>query len=1221
MAEYITDTDHAGADLTLVNGDIVAGVQSNIGTLTIPVGNTVTVKDWDGTDYGEADLQAVDIDVAGILSASGSGHSGGGGGGGGCGGTGGGSADGGSGGAGGDGDADGTTGTNGTATPASSGSTRGKAGGAGGKGGGSYEGAGGAGGASRSSGNGYVGTVGSLGKYVDGITDDIDTSTDSSLSMGSGGGAGGGGGGGSWGYQSANTKGAGGGGGGGGSGEAGGGIVRLTATTSLSVSGSILCRGGNKGNGVKGGNASDGPAEDNDPGNGGAGGASSASGASAGGAGGSGKRDGKNGGVGGAGGIGAGGGVLLRCLSEGAAISLDGTIDNRAGDNGTDYGGTVKIFYGGTIPDTSVILKGRLYTHQETAALPGPPTDCEIKKSGDDIIVTWTDNSALEDGYKIERKVNQGAWIVVHTTAADVETWTDTSGFMAGNEYTYRVRAYMAAIYSAYSTSDTLAWALDEYFLAISGTGLYHDDQDGVFNNLVNKYNTGLVTSIVGAVVTFDADVHCLRNMEAGDYFRMASNPTALAKAIATVDSDTQITLIASYGISFVYWDYVVRKVLTESAFMEEAVYNRILHTVNGKDVPHRWDGHYWDTAGCPVPTTIPVGALSAGGGLSQGAYLYKFRRKFSSYPLADVLYGHSNGGDESDEIEVELEEMAATCAGGTALKDSESGAYTAAKAFDNNTATAWRSSLTTGNQSGTAYIGYDYGAGNTHEVGRIAIKQEVADYAIESAKMQYSDDGAAWTDAEELTLTKDDNAYTHNITPSGAHRYWRLLANAETGAELWGVSELEFEEGDMCITLSNLTADGVWGSHTNTEIEIYRTKAGGATYFYVDAIDDDSTATYVDSTPDANLITELETDNDEPPVGGDLYVFKNYMLYTDIDNPQRVWRSKIGHPGAVPLANHVDIETQEGDPVIKIDAIYNMVLVLKENSVWFINDIEDDVENWERKQASVSVSAISRRSVVKVGNQLFFLAYSYGLKRPAIHVFGGRSAQAGLYLLEDLSAPSITAGRVETFMDSLNESLLNRACAAYYDGKYYLSAASSGSSENDTMMVVDLSARSKGVMIYNYGVADFIIKDGGLYGASREDKHIRQLETGTSDDGTPISFSYKTGWLSFQSICSFRQLLIEVEGTAGTIEIEWDADNGAVTGSMTIDLTATPSRPARGRASREYSCPLGYAARGRSLQIGITRTGSTSCAVQALTIIYVLEEIENVRQVKEWNE
>lgn len=64
----------------------------------------------------------------------------------------------------------------------------------------------------------------------------------------------------------------------------------------------------------------------------------------------------------------------------------------------------------------------------------------------------WTDNSANESGFKIERKTGAGgAWAQIGTVGANVTTYADTSGLTPATTYTYQVRAYNAAGDSAYS--------------------------------------------------------------------------------------------------------------------------------------------------------------------------------------------------------------------------------------------------------------------------------------------------------------------------------------------------------------------------------------------------------------------------------------------------------------------------------------------------------------------------------------------------------------------------------------------------------------------------------------------------------------------------------------------------------------------------------------------------------------------------------------------------
>ena len=342
----------------------------NFTTINIPSGTTLTVSGLTAPTLNATG----NITVAGAIQLSGLGYGGGGGGGAGtyeadagngggasagAGGGGGGSADSGysgycpTAGSGGTATGGGTSGSNGTGGCGPSGGTR--VGGAGGRGqqlnnGGSGStgygpaGAGGGGGNySGTGGNGPSGTGGD-GGYL-GSNANSDTSTDTSVQIGSGGGGGGGANGqgtrpldGANGAVGEGSNGGGGGGrngthrssymnasSGGGGGGAGGEAIKLTSSTSITVSGSIKANGG------------------------------------AGGAGGN-----QNASIGGNGGGGAGGGILLYSATvdlTGATIQSKGNSLSGAGS--TTNGGTIKVFYSsyiGNTLNTTNFPSGRVYS-------------------------------------------------------------------------------------------------------------------------------------------------------------------------------------------------------------------------------------------------------------------------------------------------------------------------------------------------------------------------------------------------------------------------------------------------------------------------------------------------------------------------------------------------------------------------------------------------------------------------------------------------------------------------------------------------------------------------------------------------------------------------------------------------------------------------------------------------------------------------------------------
>jgi len=72
--------------------------------------------------------------------------------------------------------------------------------------------------------------------------------------------------------------------------------------------------------------------------------------------------------------------------------------------------------------------------------------------SASQINLSWTDNSGLEDSYKVERATASGGpWTEIATTAANATTYAST-GLSGGTTYYYRVRAYDGQLgNSAYS--------------------------------------------------------------------------------------------------------------------------------------------------------------------------------------------------------------------------------------------------------------------------------------------------------------------------------------------------------------------------------------------------------------------------------------------------------------------------------------------------------------------------------------------------------------------------------------------------------------------------------------------------------------------------------------------------------------------------------------------------------------------------------------------------
>jgi len=80
----------------------------------------------------------------------------------------------------------------------------------------------------------------------------------------------------------------------------------------------------------------------------------------------------------------------------------------------------------------------------DNGALNQPSALTATTLSSSSIRLDWTDNSANEDGFKIERKLGElGSYTQIATVGPDITSYSDT-GLTANNYYYYRIRAYSA---------------------------------------------------------------------------------------------------------------------------------------------------------------------------------------------------------------------------------------------------------------------------------------------------------------------------------------------------------------------------------------------------------------------------------------------------------------------------------------------------------------------------------------------------------------------------------------------------------------------------------------------------------------------------------------------------------------------------------------------------------------------------------------------------------
>ena len=100
------------------------------------------------------------------------------------------------------------------------------------------------------------------------------------------------------------------------------------------------------------------------------------------------------------------------------------------------------------------IMSGNFSIEVEVLQPPSAPSNLLAFIKNGKVLLTWSDNSNNEDGFKIERKIKGGSYTQIGTVGSDTTMYVDTK-ITAGNTYYYRVKAYNEVGDSGYSNEAT----------------------------------------------------------------------------------------------------------------------------------------------------------------------------------------------------------------------------------------------------------------------------------------------------------------------------------------------------------------------------------------------------------------------------------------------------------------------------------------------------------------------------------------------------------------------------------------------------------------------------------------------------------------------------------------------------------------------------------------------------------------------------------------------
>lgn len=321
------------------------------------------------------------------------------------------------------------------------------------------------------------------------------------------------------------------------------------------------------------------------------------------------------------------------------------------------------------------------------------------------------------------------------------------------------------------------------------------------------------------------------------------------------------------------------------------------------------------------------------------------------------------------------------------------------------------------------------------------------------------------------------------------------------------------------------------------TKRRIYRTKAGGGTYFRVATISDNTTTTYTDTTADGSLDTTLKipTDHFSPPAFKYITIHKE-RIFGVKKNSSDLYFSKIEAGVSLPdvfdtTNNVISVSPDDGDIIQAIEEGPDGILtIFKRNSVRKLFVGTAPPEEWEVSAIFDPHGVVSPYSTARSPQGIIYFSRT-GLDKRSIRIFNGQSSQ-------DISE------RIQPTLVDISRTLIENIVGNYHDEKYRMTYAdrTTGAVENNRILIYDFERDAYSKDLKN--VNAFIPWDGaGDQG---------QLYTGDSGDGFIYLEDSKTSDL-------FIKLLSQVSGGTFTQTVSGGTETAATITLIQSEIADDP--------------------------------------------------------------
>lgn len=229
----------------------------------------------------------------------------------------------------------------------------------------------------------------------------------------------------------------------------------------------------------------------------------------------------------------------------------------------------------------------------------------------------------------------------------------------------------------------------------------------------------------------------------------------------------------------------------------------------------------------------------------------------------------------------------------------------------------------------------------------------------------------------------------------------------------------------------------------------IYRTSNGGASFLFVGNVGNNISLTFDDHISDANLGSEVEFDNDVPPILSMIETHKNRLFGVNPNDPSKLRISKEFNHDQWPALFTIDISPDDGDKITALVDFFDQLVIFKRKSIYILSGNNEIDFSIQRAQTDSRIGSINNRVPAVIGNKVYFLS------ERGVFSFDGLRINYESMNLEPIFD---TARPVDT--TTFNWAFESIACAINYKSAsknwYFLSIPTTSVPQNDFILVLD---------------------------------------------------------------------------------------------------------------------------------------------------------------------